>query len=92
MYTFQMIGLYLIVSVGPQASSGPQAPSTIVKVGSFRTTDDCLDASKAAVFGKNVTGSEVQKSVDFMCIPEASQRSWGVANAGPPPLVVRRLN
>lgn len=92
MYTFQMIGLYLIVSVGPTATSAPQAPSTVVKVGSFRTTDDCLDASKAAVFGKTVAGTETQRSVDFMCIPEASQRSWGVANAGPPPLVVRRLN
>lgn len=92
MYTFQMIGLYLIVSVGPQANSAAPAPSTIVKVGSFRTTNDCLEASKAAVFGKGVTGPDVQPSVDFMCIPEASQRSWGVANAGPPPLVVRRLN
>lgn len=92
MYTFQMIGLYLIVSVNPSASGVPPTASTVVKVGSFKTTADCVSASKAAVFGNASTGSDVQKSVDFLCIPEASQRIWGVSNAGPPPLVVHRMN
>lgn len=87
-----MIGLYLIVSVAPSGGGAPATPSTVVKVGSFKTTNDCVDASKAAVFGKAATGSDAHRSVDFMCIPEASQRMWGVSNAGPPPLVVHRVN
>lgn len=86
-----MIGLYLIVSLGSPGSGAAPTPSTVVKVGSFKTTHDCVDASKAAVFGRT-SGTEVQKSVAFMCIPEASQRIWGVSNAGPPPLVVHRMD